>query len=386
MKILHVIPSYYPAIKLGGPVQSVHLLNTYLVKKGLSVDVLTLNAGLNSDDIKVKTWYNVDGVRVKYFNFTNFFRFAVSLSFFRNYIKVIRNYDLIHFTGIWNFPIISGLILSHFFKKRFVISPRGALYLYTVQMRKSVIKKVIFNVILKYYLKKSEFIHFTSLIDQENFYQFTKLKTKSIIIPNGLDLTKFNSIDESEFAQTKKEYLFFLGRIHPIKGIDILLKAFFNISTKYSGLILIISGPDEEGYLLKVQSQIEELGLKNRIILTGLLDFDSKIHYLKNAKMLILPSQSENFGNVVIEAMACGCPVVISDKVGISKEVDQNEAGIIVKTTVQSVEEGILKLLNDENLRKKIAANGKAMVEKYYDIEKVAEQMSEQYKLVISNQ
>ena len=80
--------------------------------------------------------------------------------------------------------------------------------------------------------------------------------------------------------------------------------------------------------------------------------------------------------------MACECPVVISNKVGIYKKVEENNAGVIVETNPKSVEDGILRLLEDKEYRNIIASNGKAMVEKYYDINKVAEQFINVYERI----
>jgi glycosyltransferase involved in cell wall biosynthesis len=148
-------------------------------------------------------------------------------------------------------------------------------------------------------------------------------------------------------------------------------------------LILVIAGDDKSPYAQEVRKMVEEKKISNNIIFTGQVTGDDKWALYKNALMFALPSYSENFGMSVVEAMACGCPVVISDKVGIYKEIADNNAGIIVKTDVESVEEGILKLLNDEKLRETISHNGKAMVEKFYDIDKVAAQMIKQYTLLI---
>ena len=96
---------------------------------------------------------------------------------------------------------------------------------------------------------------------------------------------------------------------------------------------------------------LEAQKISDKIIFTGQVIGDDKWALYKNALMFVLPSYSENFGMSVVEAMACGCPVVISDKVGIYKEIKENNAGIIVHTNPKSIEEGINKLLNDEKIR-----------------------------------
>ncbi|HCY77262.1 MAG TPA: hypothetical protein DHV28_15190 [Ignavibacteriales bacterium] len=401
MKILHIIPSYMPAFRFGGPIQSVHLLNKTLIKKGVEVDVLTTNAGLSQEQREQilrqaqddkERWNDVDGVRVKYVSFIGYEHFNFSLTYVRELKNIIKNYDLVHITAIWNFPVLIGMLMGVLYNKPFIISPRGALYSETVKARKSTIKKIYFNALLKPLIKKSNSIHFTSELDRDRFFEYTKISKNYFIVPNGLELDRIFSVVKFSAEATKfdlftnNKYILFLGRINFIKGLDILIRAFSNLPAEFKEINLIIAGPDNEDYSYFLKKIISENNLKERVLFTGMLNFEEKICFLKHAELFVLPSYSENFGNVVIEAMACDCPVVISNKVGIYKEVDEYNAGIVVQTTEQSVTEGISKLLNNTELRKKTALKGKEMVKKYYDINKVADQMIKQYiKIIISH-
>ena len=109
-----------------------------------------------------------------------------------------------------------------------------------------------------------------------------------------------------------------------------------------------------------------------------------KLEVLAGSDIFVLPSYSENFGMAVVEAMACGLPVVISNKVGIYREVEENKAGIVVDPNAESLYKGIKLLLENPELKKEIAVNGRKLVEEYYDIDKVAERMIEAYEEILS--
>ncbi len=393
MKLLHISPSYYPAFRFGGPIQSVHLLNKALVKKGVRVDVLTTTAGNTKKSMsewmngcmKEDGWCHFDGIRVKYLSFIGYEHYNFSLQMVREIWNIIDDYDLIHITAVWNFPVLAGALISLIKKKPYIISPRGTIYKETIELKSTSFKKLYFNLFAKHYLNKSSAIHFTTEDERTKVTSYLKLKAPPFVIPNGIDLGEIESCYQKLEKSIKEDYILILGRIDRIKGYDLLIPSFAKITTKFNDLRLVIAGNTDTSYYYSIIQSIQNYGISEKVIFTGEVTGNDKWSLYKNAFMLVLPSYSENFGMSVVEAMACGCPVVISDKVGIYKEVEQNNAGIIVSTTIESVEEGIKKLLYDENLRSKIAANGKAMVEKYYDINKVAEQMIELYKLILKN-
>lgn len=391
MKVLHIIPSYYPAIQLGGPIQSVHEINKALVKKGTPVHVFTLIAGLEiSKEIKPNVWFEFDGVKVKYLDYVKITRYNYSFSFLLNVFKNIKNYDLVHLTGIWNFPILAGSLCSIFYNKPFIISPRGSLYEETVNLKRSRIKKIYLKLFSRFFLKKASVIHYTSKDEFEKVERFLQIGKKSTIIHNGIDLKtifqmKNDELFESKFPELRdRKYILSLGRITKKKGFDLLIPAMKKIVENRKGIFLIIAGPDDEGYLNEVKKIINENNLERNIVFTGLIDGELKWSVYRHAEIFVLPSYSENFGNTVVEAMACGTPVVVTNKVGISRELQQNDSGIIVDTTVDSLCNGIHLLLTNKKLREKIINNSQAMIKQFFDIDCVASQMLDGYKQILN--
>jgi len=382
MKILCVSPSYYPAFKFGGPIYSVHILNKALYKKGIDVSVYTTNAGL--ENVSTNEEIIVDGIKVIYFEFTKFFEFFNPTGWqfslpLKNALKNnIKKFDLIYIVSTWNFPVFIASYFSEKYKKPYIISPRG--HLYKDVLKKKFFKKIpYYHIFLKRYLNRA-FIHYTSYDEALNCHSLLKLKSKYFVIPNGIELDEFEKIKKIE--KEDKKTILFLGRISWKKGLDILISAYAKILKERNDLHLLIVGNDEEGFLEKVKGWVKNYGILKDVTFKGMVTGEEKLKIYSKSDIFVLPSYSENFGMSVIEAMACGVPIIISNKVGIYKEVEENRAGIVVETNAESLYKGMKNLLDDENLRKKCIENAYKMV-KNYDINKVVDRMIEIYEKIV---
>ncbi|HBH74071.1 MAG TPA: transferase [Synechococcales bacterium UBA10510] len=131
-----------------------------------------------------------------------------------------------------------------------------------------------------------------------------------------------------------KRLLLFLSRIHPKKGLDLLIEAFASIAASHTSLHLVIAGPDQVGWQAVLQQRVSALGIADRISWTGMLSGDLKWGAFRSAELFCLPSHQENFGIVVAEALACGLPVAIAEPVNVSSEVSAAGAGLVHPDTV----------------------------------------------------
>lgn len=406
MKVLCVIPTYWPAFEFGGPIHSVHNLNRALARKGVDVTVYTTNKGLENN-VTANREVNVDGVRVTYFEFTRSFEFLGSTGwhFSPKMTWALRtslyNYDLVHINAVWNYPTAASAFYSRKYKKPYILSPRGMLYSYTLS-RKSWKKLPYYQMIAKRDVAHAAAIHYTTMDESEKCAKFTNISNRSIIVPNGIALSEFHDIPARTGMRKRfsipdnKTILLYLGRINWKKGFDVLAESYGRISRKRDDVHLLIAGPDEDGYKQKVKKLFKAHGLRYvdkdpkhtgpseahehaNITFTGLLNGKDRLTVLSESDIFILPSYSENFGVAVIEAMACKRPVIISDMVGIHKEVAANKAGIIIKTIPDDLYNAMNTLIDNRELNGNIAANGRRMAEEYYDIEKVADMMIVKY-------
>jgi glycosyltransferase involved in cell wall biosynthesis len=299
-----------------------------------------------------------------------------------------KNSDIFHINGIFDYY---SIIASFFLKCPYILSPCGSLMKEAYELSKlKKLKKIIFMKLFgARIVNNATLIQVMCQKESDDFlFFFPRLKKKVRIIPNPVDLSEFqNALSKEEFVNKyprlkNKRYILFLGRLHRIKGLDLLIKAFSEI-VKEKDLQLVLAGPDTYGYGKQLKKWVEDFSLEDRVVFTGMISGNDRVSALHNAEIFVLSSYSENFGMAIVEAMACGTPVVITDKVGIANEIKENNAGVIVEANPESIYKGIKTLLDNENLRKKISVNGKKMVEKYYDVNKIAGKMIGMYKEVL---
>lgn len=404
MRLLCVIPSYWPAVQFGGPVITVHTLNKNLVKKGIDITVYTTNVGLDTTSMSGSVQYRtydtrwdaeIDGVKVTYFFYTKLFDlfaetgWQFSLPMAKALNNNIKDFDIVYIVSTWNFPVALGAYFCRKYKIPYIISPRGQLY--NEVFKNKFIKKSLYHFfILKRDLQNASAIHYTTEDEAEQCHKALGLNNRYFVVPNGIDLTEITTPYEKgrlieKFPHLKgKRIILFLGRINWKKGLDLLIKAFFRLAKEYNDVHLLIVGDDDgDGYKKKVEKWIIDHGIKDEVTFTGRLTGRDKFDAFACADIFVLPSYSENFGMAVVEAMACGIPVVISNRVGIYKEVKKNQAGVVINTNVEELHEGIKRLLENSHLRKSVAENGKKLVEEYYSIDKVADKMIEEYRRIL---
>lgn len=201
------------------------------------------------------------------------------------------------------------------------------------------------------------------------------LRAPIIIAPNGLDLNEYSepgqpatSLPTPMVPVLKKNgpRLLFMARLHPKKGLDLLLRAWSKLGAVRKDWELIIAGPDEQGYLTRVQQLAGELALQDQITLTGAVTGATKKALLYSADLFILPSYSEGFPVSLLEAMACGIPVVATQACNFP-EVAKAEAGWECDATVESIADALrAAVLSSQSERKQRGKNARSLVEKGY--------------------
>ena len=393
MNLLCVIPSYWPAFQYGGPIISVHSLNKALVKKGVNVSVYTTNVGLKGR-MQANQEVNIDGVKITYFDFLRPFEFVgrtgwqISLTMTKALKENLKKFDVTHIHAVWNY---STGVTAHYCRKvgkPYIITPRGTIYPYTLGNR-AWKKLPYFKLIAKRDLQSASAIHYTTEDELEKCHSFLGFQNKAVVVPNGVDLAEFNDLPSREMLKDRypelsnKKIILFLGRINWKKGLDILVQSFGMLKREKNDLHLLIVGNDENCYESKVRKWIKEEGLIDNVTFTGLLTGHEKLEAYAGSDVFVLPSYSENFGMSVIEAMACGLPVIISDQVGLYKEVEKAKAGVVISTDATHLAESITSLLNNAGMQEELRKNGGMLVKEKFTWDKISEQMIKTYKSAI---
>lgn len=216
------------------------------------------------------------------------------------------------------------------------------------------------------------------------------LRNPVYIVPNGLDMGRFANLPPR--GEMRRELrlpeqavvVLVLGRLHPVKRPDLAVQAFARIAGEFPHAHLVFAGPDEAGLESLLSAVARQANCAERVHFTGLLPADRVLHALADADLLLMPSESENFGMAAAEAMAAGLPVVISNRIGISRFVGQANAGIVVPLTEESIADGLGRLLKQPEKLREIGARARKIAEENFELSIVARRMSACYAEILS--
>jgi len=388
MKILQVIPSLDPGF--GGPTYATLGMAMALAKAGQEVSIYTTDAG-------VKSWHSVrpfaasdlKGVELRYFPFQILRHYKFSYPLASALSRGIPAFNIVHVHSLFQFSTLAASFYCRKYKKPYMLRPLGQLDPYLLK-RHAALKGIYMSLFENRNINTCSALHFTAEREKELACGFLPKTAKALVIPLGISGDEFGKPIAYGLFRKKypalegKQIILFLGRISFKKGLDILIKAFADVSRKRKGVALVIAGPDDEGFGRKVKSWVKKEGLQDDVVFTGMLRGQERLAAMKDSDVFVLASYSENFGLAVIEALAMGLSVVISDKVNIYKEIEQANAGVIVRNDPAQLSSAIMKLLEGEDLRRQLAANGRRLVRERFDWDIVAAQLIAAYKEILN--
>jgi glycosyltransferase involved in cell wall biosynthesis len=378
MRVLHVVPSYIPAYRYGGPIHSVHGLCKALAARGHRVDVATTNVdGDSVSDVPVATPVDLDGVQVHYFPSTALRRLYHSPRMDRFMAEGVARWDLVHTHSVFLWPTTAAARIARGAGKPYVVSPRGMLVRDLIQRRSSLLKKSWIGLFERANIDKAAAVHVTSKVEGDEMLALGLKPRRIFEIPNGYDLPAAKGAVAPDPGLPDR-YVLFLGRISWKKGIDRLLRAMALVP----GLPLVVAGNDDENYWPSMAALASEPGLAGRVHSIGYVEGARKEALLRGATMLALASYSENFGNVVLEAMALGVPVVVTPEVGLAPQVAARGAGLVADGEPARFAEAIARLAGDEALRARCAQAALAAAREY-SWDSVAARMEDEYRALL---
>ena len=339
MRVCLVSSSFYPAIFYGGPIFSTWDLSKKLGEKNIEVYVSTTNADGNKriKDIDTKEHIKqAENVFVRYYHeqIINIFSFSFLFGIFSD----IKKSDVVYIQYLFHYTVLFSLLFSVFLGKKIILCPRGSFSSFTLSNKRSWLKRLWLFLFISP-LKNKIIWQASSYLEKEDIlFYFPKVDVK--IIPDGIDVDSFsnsNKIDKKELLKkyTNKDFknvsdvIFSMGRLHKIKRFDVLIDAFKLYLDENKNEKLLIAGADD-GVRNALENQIKELKLEDSVFMIGLVNFSQKKELLSNCSFFSLSSDFESFGIVVSEALACGVPVVVSDKTS-WKNIERNNCGIFVK-------------------------------------------------------
>ena len=382
MRILHVSASYLPAVRYGGTIVSVHGLCRSLAARGHDVHVYTTSVDGDADSpVAHETPVAIDGVTVWYFRSPRFRRIYRAPGMARMLRAEIAGFDVVHTHAIYLWPLWTAARIARQAGVPYVVSPRGMLEKELIERKSALWKAGLIGFIEKRTLEQAAAVHMTSAREAEQADAFGFALPPVRVIPNGVDFEPPPagrvSAGISDIS-SGPPFVLFLGRVNWKKGLDRLIPALAHVP----GVRLVIAGNDEEEYSLTLDDLGRQSGVGDRVIFTGRVHGADKAALLSSARALVLPSYSENFGNVVVEAMAAGCPVIVTPEVGIAASVAQIGAGVVADGAPAVLGHAIAGLVADDRRRQEMGARGRAAAVSQFSWPAVAAQMEQLYQSV----
>ena len=276
----------------------------------------------------------------------------------------IRRFDVVHLHSVFLWPTFAAARAAQAAEIPYVVSPRGMLVADLIRRRNRLVKSAWLAVCERGNLERAAAIHATSHIEAAELGQFRWRLPGTAVIPNGVTVADADDWAGAEVSPDVREaatgsLVLFLGRISWKKGPERLLHAF----ARTQGGTLAIVGPDDEGLTPRLRVLARDLGIAERVrfVPRGVLGAD-KAHLYRAARVFVLPSFSENFGNTILEAMQNARPVVVTPQVGAAEIVRAASAGLVADGDPASFGAAIDRLLADRPLAEEMGAAGRRYV------------------------
>jgi glycosyltransferase involved in cell wall biosynthesis len=357
---------------------SVAKLSEQLVSTGNGVTVFTTTAnGKDELNVDLNKSILVDGVSVTYFKRITKDHSHLSPGLLIKLWQNVRGFDVVHIHAWWNLVSVFSAFIALTRKVPVVISPRGTLSDYSFRNKNSLIKILIHNFLGKRLLRRS-YLHATSAAEKKALLNIVK--------PAGIfNLANFVKIAKSlQKKQAPKHVLklLFLSRIEEKKGLDILLHALPRLNAPYH---LTIAGDGDENYISILKNIVHYNHSENNVSWIGFQN-ENKFDVFSEHDLLVLPSYNENFGNVVIESLSAGTPVLISEHVGLADYIIENNLGWICQTTPQSGSDVINAIAADSmHELATISMNAPSIIHRDFDDDQLIKKYINMYQQIIDH-
>ena len=391
MKILHVAHFFYPCLSAGGVVNASYQIAS---KQAEDNEVKVITSDSCKERLKFpKGRYDVDvnGIKVDYFrNLSNRFKLATMLDTplyapFR--IKnCIRDYDIVH---IHEHRQTLAILAAHYARKNnipYIVQAHGSVLPF---FQKEGLKNLFDKAFGFRILHNASCVFALTEVEKEQYMKMGVEEERIEIVPLGINLEEYENLPEHGQFRSRfnvcadDKLILFVGRLHEIKGLDLLMDSFNDFiknegnDDECSSIKLAIVGPDD-GYLSHLEEKVGEYSLEENVIVTGPLYNDEKRQALVDCDLFVMPSKYESFTTSGLEAMACGKPLVLTKNNHIHDWVDGN-VGIACDDNNDSLRKALEKMLFDEDLAKAYGENGKRLIAEKYNWDIINKQILDIY-------
>lgn len=361
-----------------------------LVREGMEVDVATTIDPTEAAERKLSFGEPVrmDSWNCYYFpRQTSFYKGSLPLMTWLN--KHVKDYDLVHVHALFSFASIAACRAARSAGVPYIVRPLGLLNQWGMQNRRKYVKALSFRLIEQPLLNAAAAMHYTSTREQQEAASLN-LTVPSVIVPLGIDTAEFQQLParsdfEKAYPQARhRKLILFLSRIDPKKGLEVLFHAMQRLAKSHPDALLILAGSGTDAYISHLRSLADELGISGHLLWMGLLDHEEKRAALGAADLFVLPSQSENFGVALLEAMAAGVASVSTAGVALGEEAGAASAVRRAEYDAGSLSTVMAELLDSSYDRAKLGQAGQAFAQTRYSLHTMGINLAAVYRDITS--
>lgn len=318
----------------------------------------------------------------------NFETYKISSSM-RNWLRShIAELDLVHVHALFSFSSTAATRIARRRGIPYLVRPLGVLNSWGMENRRRILKKISLRYIELPLLLNSAAIHYTSPAEEKEAgrLDYRLAQHRSAVIPLPLVMPKGGSkrLILQRYPQLSNgSVILFLSRIHPKKGIELLLDAFALVHKRNREATLIIAGAGADSYVSELRARRSAVDCAEHIIWAGHLEGEDKASVYAVADLFVLASHSENFGIAAAESLAAGVPTIVSEEVGVSADVREYNAGFIVRRDPCSLAAAIVEVLDNPDRARQLAENGQRLARERYSPDAVGRALKQLYEEII---
>ena len=379
MRILHVVPSYLPAWRYGGPIRSVHGLAKAQSGARHAVEVFTTDVdGPGRLEVPTDRPVAIDGVSVSYFRCGWPRRLYRAPAMAAALGRRVREFDVVHLHSVFLWPTRAAARAAAAAGVPYFVSPRGMLVEGLIRERGALRQRLWIRLVERRTLRRAAGIVLQSELERRELEALGLDLAPTHVVPNGIGQPPpGGGSDPAETASLASSgpLVLFLGRVDRKKGIDRLIEALPLLAEAS----LVVAGNDEERLIPGMFRLAESLGVGSRVSFPGEVRGAEKARLLAAADVFCLPSSSENFGLAALEAMAAGRPVIVTPEVGLASFSEAREALIVVGREPDELAAAIAALLRDRERAERLGEHARAVAERHFGWPAIAEIMTEIY-------
>lgn len=387
MRLLHVVPTYLPAWRHGGPIRAVHGLARSLVARGHDVEVLTTDLhGAGRLDVPLGTPVDLDGVSVRYFPVRSLRRLAYAPTM-RAALRDVSRFDAVHLHSVFLWPTLAAARAAERAGVPWLVAPRGMLVPELIAARGRLRKALWLHLFERRTIERAAGFHATTEIEASDAERLGLRLPPVFVVPNGVEVEPWAG-DLEALTPTVRElvsgggpFVLALGRVSWKKGLDRLIEAFASVPAAR----LAIAGNDEEGLNIRLERLAGLKEIRERVHFLGPVDGSDKAALLARCSLLAMPSTSENFGNSLLEAMAAGRPVLATPGVGLAPLIAEVGCGRISEGDPESLGAALRDMLADGSALDEMGRRGQRAAEERYGWPGIAERMEAVYREIAAS-